>query len=245
MGITTPETFTKSTPTYFQDDNGNYIYGFCEGNNGQDLYSQVQKSVNEAKAAGADYVVVMGHIGTDPASTPWTSKEIIENTTGIDAFLDGHSHSTIASEVCKDKEGKALEEGTDYTVTYPSGRKNVGKYTVTINFSGNYTGTVEKTFTIQPKGTSITKASAKSSGFSVEWKKQKTKISGYQIQYSTDKKFSSKSTKTVTVKKNKTSKSVENLKENQKYYVRVCTYTTVKVNGKSVKIYSKFSKQKL
>lgn len=106
VGITTPETFTKSNPAYFQDDKGNYIYGFCEGNKGTDLYEQVQKTVNEAKNDGADYVIAVGHIGTDPSSTPWTSKEIIANTTGIDAFLDGHSHSTIPSEICKDKAGK-------------------------------------------------------------------------------------------------------------------------------------------
>lgn len=106
VGITTPETFTKSNPVYFQDDKGNYIYGFCEGNKGTDLYEQVQKTVDEAKNNGADYVIAVGHVGTDPSSTPWTSKEIIANTTGIDAFLDGHSHSTIQSEICKDKAGK-------------------------------------------------------------------------------------------------------------------------------------------
>ena len=106
IGITTPETFTKSTPTYFQDEHGKYIYGFCEGQNGTALYRQVQNAIDAAKADGAESIVVMGHIGTDPSSSPWTSKEIIANTTGIDVFLDGHSHSTIPSEICKDKENK-------------------------------------------------------------------------------------------------------------------------------------------
>lgn len=661
IGVTTPETFTKSTPTYFQNENGTYIYGFCEGNNGQDLYAQVQKSIDAAKTDGADYVVVMGHIGIDASSTPWTSKEIIANTTGINAFLDGHSHSTIAAEVCKDKSGadvlltstgtkleslgelrihkdgtmssslvqnvngedeetlakvnevtagfdelvkkvvassevnlvvndpkngkrlvrsqetnlgdlcadayrtllgadiafvngggvraninsgnitygdiinvhpfgnaaclieatgqqildalelgarsagtgenggflqvsgltydidtripstvvlddknmfvsvsgeyrvknvkvagealdlsktyklashnymlksagdgysmfagnkilqdevlidnqvlinyiidkldgkiakdsiyanpygdgrirvitesreagcetkgyvkylkgsetveetfaakghqlvtdkgaaatctqdgktdgihcavcgkviagqsviaktghtyettvtkattetdgcittkcskcgesssiaisgpatvtlaateytyngkekkpnvtvkdrngNILTDGTDYTVSYQSGRKKVGKYTVTVTFRGNYEGTVQKTFTIQPKTTSVTKLVAKSNGFTINLKKQTSATSGYQIQYSTDKKFKSKETKTVTISKNKTTtKTITKLKENKKYYVRVRTYSKVKVNGKNVKIYGDWSKIK-
>ena len=105
IGISTPETFTKSTPSYFQDEKGNYIYSFAEGNNGQALYSTVQSSIDKAKAEKADYIVAVGHVGTDPSSSPWTSKEIISNTTGIDAFIDGHSHSTIAQEICTDKAG--------------------------------------------------------------------------------------------------------------------------------------------
>ncbi|BBF42185.1 5'-nucleotidase [Lachnospiraceae bacterium KM106-2] len=108
VGITTPETFTKSTPTFFQDDKGNYIYSFCEGNQGTDLYQQVQKSINDAKAEGADYIIALGHLGTDPSSEPWRSEDVIANTTGIDAFLDGHSHSTIESQKCMDKSGKKV-----------------------------------------------------------------------------------------------------------------------------------------
>ena len=107
VGVCTPETFTKSTPTYFQDANGNYIYGFCEGNNGADLYKAVQKAIDAAKAAGADYVIGLGHLGIDEQSSPWTSKEVIANTTGFDAFIDGHSHSTF-SETIKDKSGKEV-----------------------------------------------------------------------------------------------------------------------------------------
>jgi len=108
IGISTPESFTKSTPTYFQDKNGNYIYSFAEGNNGQDLYNKVQSTIDAAKAAGATYVVAISHLGTDPASSPWTSKEVIANTTGLNVVLDGHSHSTIASETVNDKNGTAV-----------------------------------------------------------------------------------------------------------------------------------------
>lgn len=98
VGITTPEAYTKSTPKYFQDDHGNYIYGLCEKNNGQDLYDAVQDAVDAARNdpnGKADYVIAVGHVGIDKQSEPWTSKDIIANTTGIDAFIDGHSHSTF------------------------------------------------------------------------------------------------------------------------------------------------------
>lgn len=106
IGVSTPETFTKSTPAYFQDGNGTFIYDFSEGNKGADLYKRVQETIDAAQAEGADYIVAMSHLGTDNTSTPWTSKEVIANTSGIDVLLDGHSHSTIASELCKDKSGK-------------------------------------------------------------------------------------------------------------------------------------------
>lgn len=105
IGISTPETFTKSTPTYFQNEKGEYIYGFCEGNNGQDLYAAVQKAIDDATSEGADVIIAIAHLGIDEASEPWTSYNVIENTTGLDAFLDGHSHSTIAGETVQDKEG--------------------------------------------------------------------------------------------------------------------------------------------
>ncbi|NLZ45419.1 MAG: bifunctional metallophosphatase/5'-nucleotidase, partial [Clostridiales bacterium] len=108
VGISTPETFTKSTPVYFQDEEGNYIYGFCEGNKGKDLYAQVQKTVDSAKNAGANYVIAIGHTGIDIESSPWTTYEIIENITGINAYIDGHSHSIIESEECKDKDGNMI-----------------------------------------------------------------------------------------------------------------------------------------
>lgn len=108
VGISTPETFTKSTPTYFQDENGNYIYDFCQGNNGDTLASQVQKTVDAAKEAGAEYVVALSHLGTDDSSSPYTSKEIIAKTNGIDVLLDGHSHSKIEGDKVANKDGKEI-----------------------------------------------------------------------------------------------------------------------------------------
>lgn len=92
VGATTPESFTKSTPTYFQDANGTYIYGFSEGDNGAQLYTQVQSAVDQARAEGAQYVILVGHLGEEGSTPAWTSDAVIANTTGIDACIDGHSH---------------------------------------------------------------------------------------------------------------------------------------------------------
>ena len=143
----------------------------------------------------------------------------------------------------KDSKGKTLNKNTDYTVSYAKGRKNVGKYAVKITFKGNYSGTKTLYFTIKPKATSISKVTAGSKKFTVKWKKQATQTTGYQIQYSTSSKFSK--AKTVTVGKNSTtSKTISKLTAKKKYYVRVRTYKTVKINGKATKIYSSWSKTK-
>ncbi len=121
--------------------------------------------------------------------------------------------------------------------------KNVGKYTVKVTLKGNYSGTKSLTYNIIPKGTSVSKVTA-AKGFKVTWKKQATQTTGYEVQYSTASNFK-KGNKTVTVSKNKTtSKSVSKLSAKKKYYVRVRTYKTVKVGGKSVKLYSGWSKAK-
>ena len=105
IGITTPESFTKSTPAYFQDENGNYIYGISGGEDGAALYADVQAAIEAAKNEGATKIIALGHLGDDPASQPWTSAETIANTTGLNAFIDGHSHSTVKGEQVADKAG--------------------------------------------------------------------------------------------------------------------------------------------
>jgi len=104
IGITTPESFTKSTPAYFQDENGNYIYGISGGIDGTSLYSDVQTAIDDAKADGATKVIALGHLGDDLSSGPWTSESAIANVSGLDAFIDGHSHSTISGKSVKDKD---------------------------------------------------------------------------------------------------------------------------------------------
>ena len=145
--------------------------------------------------------------------------------------------------IVKDRTGKTLVKNTDYTVSYAKGRKYVGKYAVKITFKGKYSGTKTLYFTIKPKATSISSLTAGSKKFTVKWKKQATQTTGYQVQYSASSKFSK--AKTVTVGKNKTvSKKISKLSGKKKYYVRVRTYKTVKINGKSIRIYSGWSKAK-
>lgn len=98
VGISTPTTFMKSTPTFFQDENGNYVYGFCEDQTGEKLYAAVQKAVDDARAEGAQYVIALAHLGLEATCTPWMSSEVVANTNGIDALLDGHSHSVYSQE---------------------------------------------------------------------------------------------------------------------------------------------------
>lgn len=139
LGINTPESFTKSSPIYFQDENGNYIYDFAQGEKGQTLYKAVQKYVDEAIKEGANYVVAIGHLGDEGASEYWSSKSLIKNTYGIDIFIDGHSHE-VYSEILKNKKGKNVllaQTGTKL--------QNLGKITIntknkkiTSEFISNY-----------------------------------------------------------------------------------------------------------
>lgn len=106
VGISTPETFTSSTPTYFQDEDGNYIYSFSEGSDGKPLYEAVQTAVDAARKDGADYVVAVAHLGIETPDSPYSSTSVIANTTGIDALIDGHSHSVVPGDKKPNKDGK-------------------------------------------------------------------------------------------------------------------------------------------
>lgn len=137
----------------------------------------------------------------------------------------------------KTADGKILRNGTDYSVSYSKGRKNVGKYTVKITFKGNYSGTKTLTFKINPKPVKLVSLGTANKKMTVQWKKETKQTTGYEIQYSTSSKFKS-GTKTVTVKKNKTtSTKISGLKSGKKYYVRIRTYKVV--DGK--KYYSSWS----
>ena len=106
IGICTPKTITSSTPKYFQNEDGEFIYGFEQDEDGTALYECVQEAADSARDEGADYVIALSHLGIDASCTPWTSSEVIENTSGIDVFLDGHSHSVIEGETVKNKDGE-------------------------------------------------------------------------------------------------------------------------------------------
>lgn len=126
VGISTPKTITTSTPVYFQNENGEFIYGFCQDETGEGVYAKVQAAVDAARKAGARFVIAVGHLGIEADCAPWTSNDIITNTTGIDVVIDGHSHSTVPCESVKNKEGNPVlltQTGTKLT--------NIGKLVIT------------------------------------------------------------------------------------------------------------------
>ena len=126
VGVTTPETFTKSTPAYFMNDaQTKYIYDILGGEDGQKLYDAVQKAIDKAEFWGADTIIGLGHLGVDPSSSPWTSEEVIAHTHGFTAFIDGHSHTVMANKQVTDASGKAV------TLTQTGSYfKNIGKMAV-------------------------------------------------------------------------------------------------------------------
>ena len=108
VGVATPETVSKTSPTYFQNEDGEFVYGFCGGGDGAELYAAVQSAVDELRADGADAVIALAHLGIDGSSAPWTSSDVIRHTTGIDAVLDGHSHSVIPGETVLNAAGEPV-----------------------------------------------------------------------------------------------------------------------------------------
>ncbi len=135
VGISTPKTITSSAPKYFQDENGNFIYGFCQDETGEALYAAVQTAIDAAIAEGATYVIGMAHLGNEAACSPWTYAEVIANTTGMDALLDGHSHDTDQVEMLN-KDGETVLrsacgtklEGIGYLKIAPDSSMECGIY---------------------------------------------------------------------------------------------------------------------
>ena len=125
VGVTTPTTPRTSTPRYFKDENGNYIYGFMQDENGEAVYAAVQKAVDDARAEGAQYVILMGHLGDEEECTPWKYSDVLGNTTGIDVMLDGHSHDTNQV-VMKNKDGQDVIRSACGTKM-----ENIGAVTIT------------------------------------------------------------------------------------------------------------------
>ncbi len=107
VGVTTPTTLTSSTPSYFMNDKGEFIYGFCEDATGEKLYEAVQKAVDDVRAEGADYVFLMAHLGNSSACSPWNYADVVSNISGIDGVLDGHSHDTDQVTM-EDKDGNEV-----------------------------------------------------------------------------------------------------------------------------------------
>ena len=128
VGISTPETYTKSTPTYFQDENGNFIYSFSEDT----FYDTIQDAVDNARAEGADRVIAVGHLGIEGTTEGWKSTDVIANTTGIDAFIDAHSHETIAENEYANADGEMIPLTS-------TGTKFANFGVMTLNEDGTYT----------------------------------------------------------------------------------------------------------
>ena len=121
IGVTTPSTISSSSPIQFMDDNGNYLYSFS----GDNLYKTVQNNINEAKKDGAEFIILLSHLGTEGVLPQWSCQELVKNTYGIDVVLDGHSHSVIEKEIIKDKKNREViisSTGTKF--------QNIGKLTL-------------------------------------------------------------------------------------------------------------------
>ena len=136
VGVTTPKTITDSAPRYFMDDSGEYVYGFCQDDSGEGVYKAVQSAVDDARKEGAEFVVVMGHLGNEAECFPWTYANVISHTSGIDVFLDGHSHD-MGTVSMKNKDGNSVTriacgtklEGVGWVRITHEGELTTGLYT--------------------------------------------------------------------------------------------------------------------
>ena len=165
VGICTPETYTKSTPSYFQDENGNDIYGFSE----DDFYNVIQNAIDDAIEEGADRVVVVGHLGIEGTTEGWKSTDVIANTTGIDVFLDAHSHEVIEEATYTNKDGEAVllsSTGTKFA--------NIGQLTLSED------GVTEDTMLIDPDHVVVNEES--SENVQAVYQEVQDKVDGYNAQ---------------------------------------------------------------
>lgn len=203
----------------------------------------LQSKVDAAKAKLTEAVSNLQKVEKpEPSPEPSPNPEVKKvASVALSTTTYTYNGKVKAPKVVAKNNKKEVIPASSYSVKYASGRKNVGKYTVTVTFKNGYTGKYTKTFQIVPKGTRLKSVKAGKKSFTAKWSKQATQTTGYQVQYSTSKNFK-KSVKTSTISKNKTvSKTVKKLSAKKTYYVRVRTYKTVKVGGKSVKLYSGWS----
>lgn len=165
VGISTPESYTKSTPAYFQNEEGEIIYGFSQDT----FYTTIQSAIDEAKEEGADRVIAVGHLGIEGTTEGWKSTDVIANTTGIDVFIDAHSHEVIAQDIYKNKDGEDV-------LLSSTGTKFVNFGCLTLSEGG-----VEKTELIQPENVDENA----SENAKIAYNAVQEKIDGYnkEIQY--------------------------------------------------------------
>ena len=206
-------------------------------------YKVCQPATMQKEGYKAKTCVKCGAVGEDTVAIPRIKSAAVANI-----IYNGSERHPVPN-IVNYKNAK-LKKGKDYTVIYKNANatkvvkpKNVGKYTAVITFKGEYKGTVKRTFTINPKATAINKLTKPGKKqIKVAWQKRTAQVTGYEIQYSTTKNFTKKTTKTLKVKNFKTNvKTIKQLKAKKKYWVKIRTYKNV--NGKLY--YSTWSKVKM
>ena len=218
---------TLSTSTYAYDGKAKKP-GVTVKLNGKTLKNGTDYTVSYSNntKVGTATVKIMGKGNyTGSVSKTYSIKNNFKKATISGISNKSYTGKNITQSITVKYNGKTLKNGTDYTVSY-SNNKKVGTATVKITGKGSYTGTITKTFKINPAKQEIQKLTAKSKAFFVDWA-QKGSATGYEIQYATNSKFTS--AKKVTITNNKTdTKTISKLSGKKKYYVRVRSYTTVK-----------------
>ena len=218
---------TLSTSTYAYDGKAKKP-GVTVKLNGKTLKNGTDYTVsysNNTKVGTAKVTITGKGNYTGSVSKTYSIKNNFKKATVSGISTKAFTGKNITQSITVKYNGKTLKNGTDYTVSYSS-NKNIGTATVKVTGKGSYTGTITKTFKINPAKQEIQKLTAKSKAFFVDWA-QKGSATGYEIQYATNSKFTS--AKKVTITNNKTDKTtISKLSGNKKYYVRVRSYTTVK-----------------
>ena len=218
---------TLSTSTYAYDGKAKKP-GVTVKLNGKTLKNGTDYTVsysNNTKVGTAKVTITGKGNYTGSVSKTYSIKNNFKKATVSGISTKAFTGKNITQSITVKYNGKTLKNGTDYTVSY-SNNKNIGTATVKITGKGSYTGTITKTFKINPAKQEIQKLTAKSKAFFVDWA-QKGSATGYEIQYATNSKFTS--AKKVTITNNKTdTKTISKLSGKKKYYVRVRSYTTVK-----------------
>ena len=218
---------TLSTSTYAYDGKAKKP-GVTVKLNGKTLKNGTDYTVsysNNTKVGTAKVTITGKGNYTGSVSKTYSIKNNFKKATVSGISTKAFTGRNITQSITVKYNGKTLKNGTDYTVSY-SNNKKIGTATVKIAGKGSYTGTITKTFKINPAKQEIQKLTAKSKAFFVDWA-QKGSATGYEIQYATNSKFTS--AKKVTITNNKTdTKTISKLSGKKKYYVRVRSYTTVK-----------------
>ena len=195
-------------------------------------------AITPSTLSAAGSIVSRCECGVVQSSTPIAQIASVSLTKTSFVYNGKNNRPTVT---VKDSNGKNID-ASNYAVTYSGNGKSVGVYTATVTFSGNYDGRAELTYQVVPKATAITKVYKRSRAIQLKWKKVTKQTSGYELQYAMSWKFDEANTKTLQLKSKTTSVKILNLKGKQKYYVRMRTFKTVKVNGEETKVYSSWCK---